>query len=189
MLKFKGKEKIMKKLNFTLLLVISAYGLFAQGNDNESSKTANANELKQKNQFQLFKNMLENRDFVLEADHLQDKYGHFIFVNSDINFVAVDSTTAIIQIGSDYRLGANGVGGVTAKGSITDWKLTEDKKQESFNLYINVMTSIGIYDLYFMIDSSGYGTATLTGLTPGQLTFGGKVVAYSKSSVFEGQSL
>ena len=39
--------------------------------------------------------MLDNKDFVLESDFLQDRYGNRILVNSTINFVAVDSTDAI----------------------------------------------------------------------------------------------
>ena len=133
--------------------------------------------------------MLENRDFVLEANYLQDRFGNRRMVNSVINFVAVDSATAIIQVGSDYRNGPNGVGGVTAKGKITKWQLTEDKKSISFYLTINVLTSIGIYDLHFSIGLWGSSTVRLSGLSAGQLTFEGNLVPYSESSVYEGRSL
>ena len=180
----------MKKIFFILLLAMSSSVLFAQKADDHSSMTRKEKrEAELEKQYQLNKQMLENKDFVLQANYLQNKYGRRFFVNSTINFVAVDSTTAVIQVGSDFRLGPNGVGGVTAKGKITHWKLTENEKQKSFNLTINVMTSIGIYDLQFSIGSSGYATASLTGLTAGHLTFEGELVPYSQSSVYEGQSL
>ncbi|MDD4968542.1 MAG: DUF4251 domain-containing protein [Paludibacter sp.] len=179
----------MKKIIIILLLAIPGIGLLAQKKAANSPVTkVEKQDSDLEKQYQLNKYMLENRDFVLEADYLQNRYGRRSVVNSTINFVAVDSTTAIIQIGSDFRVGSNGVGGVTAKGKITSWKLTENTKNMTFNLYLNVMTNIGIYDLYFSISSSGKSTALLTGLTAGQLTFEGDLVPHSESSVYEGFS-
>ncbi len=179
----------MKRIIFMLVLAMSAGALFAQSVPGFPMTKKEKRKAEQEKQYQLNKEMLENRDFVLEADYLQNKYGHRFLVNSNINFVAVDSTTAIIQIGSDYRVGANGVGGVTAKGKITRWVLKENTKQKTFYLSINVMTPIGIYDLHFSIDSSGRATAMLSGLSPGELTFEGNMVPYSESAVYEGMSL
>jgi len=177
----------MKTIIVILLFAAASTGLIAQ---NVASHSTTATKEKKQSeedvQYQLNKTMLENRDFVLEADYLQDHRGNRQFVNHMINFVQVDSTTAIIQIGSDFRNGPNGVGGITAKGEITNWKLTEDKKNKSFNLYINVMTSIGIYDLFFRIYPFGNSTALLTGLRYGQLTFEGGLQPYSESSIYQG---
>ena len=179
----------MGTIIFLLVMAFAATGILGEGNKNNPSGTQNQKEnIEQVNQFQSYKDMIENKDFVLEADYLQDIYGHRVIVNNTINFVSIDSTTAVIQVGSNYRLGANGVGGVTAKGNITNWKLTEDKKNASFDVFATVMTPIGIYDLQFDISSSGYSTVHLTGLTHGQLTFEGQVVPYSQSRVYEGMS-
>lgn len=184
------KNKLIKRFFLIFILVGGSIGVFAQDKETDaslSSKTQKCTEVTA--QSKLNKYMLTNRDFVLEANYLQNKFGDRFNVNSNINFVAVDSTTAVIQIGSDWRIGANGVGGVTAKGNISNWKLTENKKDKSYVLYFNVMTTIGIYDLTFNIDASGHATALLTGMTPGQLTFDGNLVPYSESSVYEGMSL
>ena len=180
----------MKRLVVFLSLIISASILFAQGNDENAvlTKKEKRNAELEK-EFQFTKSMLENKDFVLETDYLQDRYGNRILVNSTINFVSVDSTEAIIQIGSNFRLGPNGVGGVTAKGRINKWELTEDQKHKAFTLSLNVMTTIGIYDLFINISASGRGSATLTGMTSGRLTFDGDLVPWEKSSVFVGQHL
>lgn len=180
----------MKRIIIILILAFLSNVILAQtGDKNPAATRKEKRNAEIEEQFQLNKSMLENRDFVLEADRLLDKRGNTFIVNSTINFVAVDSATAVIQIGSNYRLGPNGVGGVTAKGKITNWKLTENKKQKSFNLTINVMTTIGIYDLSFMIGPLNSATATLTGLRAGQLTFEGRLIPYTESSVYEGQSL
>ena len=180
----------MKRLVIILGLIISASILFAQGNDENSTLTRKEKrKVEIKKQYELTKTMLENKDFVLQSDFLQDRYGNRISVSSTINFVQVDSTEATIQIGSNWGIGPNGVGGVTAKGQITKWELTENEKSKSFALRMNVMTTIGIYDLYFSINSSGSATATLTGLRAGQLTFDGDLVPWKESAIFVGQSL
>jgi len=180
----------MKRFVVFIALIISACILFAQGNDENAvpTKKEKRNAELEKD-FQLTKSMLENKDFVLETNFLQDRYGYRIPVNSTINFVSVDSTEAIIQIGSNFRIGPNGVGGVTAKGRINKWELTVDQKHKAFTLRMNVMTTIGIYDLFINIAASGRGTATLTGMTSGRLTFDGDLVPLEKSSVFVGQHL
>ncbi len=171
-----------------ILFVLAVFANMAfAGGQNEMSNKAKK-EAKAEKDYQLTKQMLENKNFVLESDFLQDRYGNRVFVNSTINFVAVDSAEAVIQIGSNYRMGYNGVGGITAKGRITNWELKEDKRH-NFTLSMNVMTSIGMYDLHFSISSSGRATARLTGLRPGQLTFDGDLVPIEESRVYEGRSI
>ena len=178
----------MKKIIFILFMAITTTGLVAQEVHSTSMTKKEKRQAEQEQQYQLNRQMLENRNFVLEADYLENKYGHRFLVNSTINFVAVDSATAVIQVGSDYRPGKNGVGGVTAKGSITHWALKEDTKHKTFYLTVNVMSSIGIFDVRFTIDSNGHTTALLTGMGPGRLTFDGNLVPHSQSSTYEGQS-
>lgn len=180
----------MKRVIILLAFIVSVNISFAQiDGENTSLSKKEIRKAQKEKLFQMVKDMIQNRSFVLEADFLQDKYGRRISVSNGINFVSVDSTEAIIQVGSNYGLGPNGVGGVTAKGMITDWELTEHKKSNSFVLRINVMTSIGIYDLHFSISQSGQTTAKLTGLRSGSLTFDGDLVPWENSSIYEGRSL
>lgn len=177
----------MRKLLIFWVLAVFANMTFAGGQNDEMTKEERKKAEAEK-EYQLTKQMLENKNFVLESDFLQDRYGNRVFVNSTINFVAVDSATAVIQVGSNYRMGPNGVGGVTARGRISKWELREDKKH-NFTLSMNVMTAIGIYDLHFSIGPSGRSTARLTGLRAGNLTFEGYLVPVEESSVYEGRSI
>ncbi len=180
----------MKKVVLMLVMALSAGLIFAQGKDDNSTMTKKEKrKAETEQQYQKTKQMLEDKNFVLESDYLQDRYGNRVIVNSTINFIAVDSATAVIQVGSNYRMGPNGVGGITAKGRITNWDLKEDPKHSTFNISMNVMTTIGIYDVNFSIGASGQATARLTGLRAGQLTFDGDLVPTGDSSVYEGQSL
>ena len=180
----------MKKLVVILLILMVSPGVWAQ-QETESSTLSKKEkrQLEQEKQFQQTQALLESRNFVLEADFLQDRYGNRVFVSSIINFIAIDSTEAVIQIGSNHSFGPNGLGGVTAKGRITNWELKSNDKKKTFRLTVNVMTSIGIYDVNFSIGSSGRTTALLTGLRRGNLSFEGNLIPLQESAVFEGNSI
>jgi len=179
----------VKKLIIFLAFVIFVNMIYAQVNDNNSLSRKEKREAKTEKEYQLIKELLQNKSFVLEANTLQDKRGRRIIVSKELNFVSVDSTEAVIQIGSNYRVGPNGVGGVTAKGRITNWEVKENQKSNRFDVRMNVMSQIGIYDVYFSVSSSGKAMAHLTGLTSGHLVFDGDIVPCSESSVYEGSSL
>lgn len=137
--------------------------------------------------FSALDTVLNDKSFVLEADFLINYYGLRVHVPSTINFIKVDSTKAILQTGSDYRFGYNGVGGVTAEGSIGGWKLDKDFKNLSYTLHFNVVTQIGTYDILMTVTADNHAMATITGLTPGRLTYDGHLVAPYNSRVFKGQ--
>jgi hypothetical protein len=177
--------------HITLIISLVCFygGVMASGQkeDNKMSRkekrAAESEQLYLKN-----KQIIEERAFVLESDFLQDRYGYRIPVTRNINFIMVDGDQAIIQIGSNVGLGPNGVGGVTAKGRITKWELQENEKKKTFNVRMNVLTSIGMYDVSLSLGNH-HSTARLTGLRPGNLTFDGDLVALEESRVFEGRSL
>jgi hypothetical protein len=130
--------------------------------------------------------MIENRNFVLEANYLGNQRGNRIVVNSTFNFIRVDSIKAVIQVGSDTRLGYNGVGGITTEGEITGWKLDKNFKKKSFYLSMSVITNLGIYDIRMDVDASGNATAYLSGLQRGQLIYEGNLVPIEESRVYKG---
>lgn len=180
----------MKKLVVALVLVFSASFVFASGNSQDTVLTRKEKrQAEAAQQYALTKSMIENKDFVLESNSLDNRYGYRFIVNPSINFVMVDNNQAVIQIGSNYGLGANGVGGVTAKGNITRWDVTKNKDQESYNIFMVVSTPIGTYDLNFDVRSGGQASARLSGLRPGHLTFNGNLIPISDSRVYEGWSI
>jgi len=181
----------MKKVVLILAFAFSTSLIFAQGSRQDSAmirKEKRKAEIEK--QYQLTKEMVESKNFVLESDFLQNRYGYRFWVSPVINFVKVEpNNEAVIQIGSDYRIGANGVGGVTAKGRITQWKVTQNKKNKTFDVTMFVSTPIGHYDVYFSILPSGQAIARLSGIYGGRLTFDGDLVSADESSVYEGWSL
>lgn len=181
----------MKKVVLILVFAISTSLVYAQGSKQGtalSRKDKRKAEMEQ--QYQLTKNMIENKNFVLESNFLQNRYGYRYPVSPVINFVKVEpNNEAVIQIGSNYLYGPNGVGGVTAKGKITQWKVMQNTKSKTFNVRMLVMTSIGTYDVSFSVLPGGQATALLTGITGGRLTFDGDLVPTGQSAAYEGWSI
>ena len=138
--------------------------------------------------FYILDSLLKAKSFVLEADYLQDRYGMRIPVVSNLNFVKVDETKGILQTGSNSNFGYNGVGGVTAEGSLGEWKIFKDFKHLSYRLQFNLNTLIGIYDISMNVSADNHATATITGLGPGKLSWEGHLETVDNSRVFKGQN-
>ena len=135
--------------------------------------------------------MLHMHRFVLEADYVGDGKGQRIPVSSNINFIGIDSTEAVIQLGTVHGSGYNGVGGITVDGRVTkyDLQIIEGKRGKSYSLMVNIMTNVGIYDITFLISELGYTDATIKSLRAGQLQYSGKLVPIGLSRVYKGSSI
>lgn len=132
--------------------------------------------------------MVEYQRFVLEADRLRDNRGNQINVSPTINFVANDSITGVIQIGSNSYVGMNGVGGITAEGPVSNYTYTFNEKSKSYNVGYNIRSTLGNYDVRMTIYSDGRADATISSTWPGQLTYTGYVVPPVQSRVYKGTS-
>jgi hypothetical protein len=125
--------------------------------------------------FQVLDTLIQSQTFILKADFLQNEYGSRIPVLSDLNFIKVDVSNAVIQTGSSSNLGYNGVGGATAEGSIRGLKVVKNLKNLIFYIRFTVVTEIGIYDVDMTINSDGSARATLSGLSRGKLVYDGRI--------------
>ncbi len=131
--------------------------------------------------------MVNQQQFVLEADYLSDKYGQRVPVTPIINFVLVDSLVGTVQFGDAMAIGYNGVGGVTVDGRITKYEYSViGKKEDSYSIRLILMSSIGTYDITLMVNSQGYADASIRGNWSGQLNYHGKLVPLTLSRVYKG---
>ena len=144
----------------------------------------------EKQKIALTQYMVESHRFVLEADFVSDGRGNRMMVSSNINFVAVDSINATLQIGTPYGIGWNGVGGITVDGRVTKFELreTESRNGKSYTIFTTIMSSIGIYDVTFQISPNGNTHATVRSTRRGQLNYEGKLVPIEVSDVFKGSA-
>ncbi len=73
----------MKKLALILTMALSVHLIFAQESDNKMMRKEKR-KAEMQAQYELTKQMLENKNFILESDFLQDRYGNRVWVSSTI---------------------------------------------------------------------------------------------------------
>lgn len=173
----------------TYFIIIAAF-LFAgnlsaqQSHKNKETKAEKTVRIESK--YQSMSRLIDKKEFILEADFRSDQHGFRLPISSTLNFIMVDSAIAVIQTGSNNGVGANGVGGLTAEGSISKWKVSKDNKRKSFVISMNVLTAIGSYDIFISVSSSGDASATMSGTKSGKLIYQGRLLSLPESRAFQG---
>ena len=183
-------KKFILVFSATLLVsFLSAQKVVNNNLEDTVIKSTNAKTHTIDDSFNAIAQLLNSKAFVIEANTITDKWGNQQMVNSNLNFIRVDSLQSTIQIGNGIGIGPNGVGGVTVEGSISSWKLVKDEKHKSFSLRMNVSTPLSFYDVFISANTSGYATATVSGMTSNNLTFRGQLVPLEDSKIYVGSHL
>lgn len=135
--------------------------------------------------------MVDQKQFVLEANYLSNQTGSRVIVNSKLNFIVIDSSKIVIQLASTTGIGGpNGMGGVTAEGNISQFQIKKfGKDQNSYSIRVLAMTAIGSYDIFFTISRSGNTDASISGNGRGRLNYHGVIIPIKQSRVFKGMSI
>ena len=136
----------------------------------------------------IVKLMLEHGTFVLEADRLRDARGNQVNVSSMINFVAIDSIHAVIQVGSNSYVGANGVGGFTVEGPVSKYEVEYSEKRGTWSVSYHVRSTSGNYDVRMSVFGEGRAEATVSSSWPGRITYSGYLYPPGVSKVYKGTS-
>ena len=185
------KTSIFKIGNLFLTIGFLLISLNSNSQDNNLSRQEQkkARRNKEYYNFQVVDSMIQRRNFILEADFLENGYGFRRPVSSNLNFIMVDTLKAVLQTGSDNgSMGSNGVGGATAEGSMQALKITKNLKNLSFNLRFTITSNIGIYDVFMTIYSNKSAQATITGLTRGKLIYDGHIQPIENSGAYKSRS-
>jgi hypothetical protein len=191
----------MKRAIFLILLVFGTIVISYGQNDRasradikeqrryERQKRQEENAAEREKRIVMTRNMVGIQRFVLEADYLSDKYGNNVPVSPTINFIMVDSLEGVIQFGSAYSIGYNGVGGETLEGRITKYEYTMmGRKKDSYSIRMIFMSPLGTYDVTLAVTPDGYADATIRGNWSGQLNYHGKLVPLGLSKVYKGHA-
>ena len=144
--------------------------------------------LEQANTATLVEYMVSQQRFVLEANMLSDRYGQNFSVSSNINFLAIDSIVAVIQIGNSMYIGSNGLGGVTIEGNVSGYEYEMNEKKGTYQVSYSIRSSMGSYDVLINIFRSGNADATVRGTFGGSIRYHGNLVSPAKSRIFKGSS-
>jgi hypothetical protein len=188
----------MRKTIIILSFCLIALPVFAQVNENPENKSGTKLTKEQKLAERQAKAesvarnvewMVLNRRFVIEADYISDQTGRRIVVNSLLNFIRIDSSQISIQIAPHTaRIGANGLGGITADGTAVKWEMKRfGKNQQLYSITLSAkMIRAGTYGVMITIGKDGSVQATLSGNDAAKIIFYGKLVSLEESKVYKG---
>ncbi|MEP0987426.1 DUF4251 domain-containing protein [Ekhidna sp.] len=130
--------------------------------------------------------LVQNKSFALEADLLQSRYATFNVIQ-DNNFIKVEGDEIIIQTANFNRIGWNGLGGITVRGKIIDYDVSENKKR--MNVSITASTfELGNVNINLSLGKNGNATANLTGNFGLRTTFIGDIAALNRLDQFQGMT-
>jgi len=184
------KTMKMKMVNLFFVLGFFLISLFSNSQDIKLTRQERKEVRKAQldANFNILDSLLNAKNFVLEADYLQNNFGVRIPVLSTLNFIKIGGSKGVLQTGSALSMGYNNVGGVTAEGNIGAWEINKNIKKLSYTLHFSLLTQIGHYDVFMMVNSDNNASATITGLGPGQLTWVGHLETIDNSRIFKGQN-
>jgi len=173
-------------ISMCLLLSGSAGSAYSQESKPTRQEKKEARKLALEANYIILDSILTNKGFVIEADYLSNRYGDKAPVSSNINFIRVTGDKGVLQTGSTFARGSNGVGGTTAEGNIGSYEITKFPKSKSYKVRFNIQTGIGHYDVILNVSANARADATITGLGRGDLTWEGHLVTLGNSRTFKG---
>jgi hypothetical protein len=186
----------MKKLIYILVLIMLGGALQAQSSTlskkeqrlllKEEKKRLHEEEAKV--MAKLVEYMIKDARFVLEAEMIYDRSGQSFQVPSAINFLKLDSTVGVIQVGSNNGIGRNGVGGTTIEGSVENYTYKKDEKRQTYTARFDIRSPFGIYTVTVNTMSGGKSEASISGNFGPSLRFSGPLVHPAQSRVYQGSA-
>jgi len=175
----------------TALALFMAFNLSAQEEKTKKELRQEKKELKKKEflaKQALGKALLENKDFVLEANLLTGKKGQTAQALPKINFIAINGSHIHMQLGSANTLGWNGVGGITFEGEANTYEVYDDSKSDRVGVRIRY-SSMYSRDIITIDLSINGERATARVVSEGRiLTMQGSYMSRSESNVFVSQN-
>mgnify|MGYP000113404995 CR=1 FL=1 len=133
------------------------------------------------------KKSINQMDFVLEGSQIQLRSGANFFVNTNTNFIMVQGNQATIQVASLQGAGANGLGGITVEGTVSNLKYSVSNNG-NVNLSMMVQgTKISASINLTLTHGTNSAYATIQpNFNSQRLTMTGILVPYSQSKIFMG---
>lgn len=183
----------MKKLALLSLVLSLTLSVFGQQEEKKLTRKERREIQKQEQQAlseQMAKILavaIDEKQWVLEANTLAGKRGSTVNVNSSLNFVAVEGEEAFVQLGSDSRMGQNGVGGVSVRGRVTKYEVNKNEKKGTYFITLFVSSALGSFDIRLDCNADGQiANATVQGNTSNRVQYRGIVVPIQQSTVYKG---
>lgn len=182
----------MKKGTLIILFLLAASFVFAQELEPKKKLTRQEKkELKQQKKEETRKEvekLVLSKQFVLQADYVRNRMGQTIPVNNSINFVAVDSSRALFQFGAFSASGANGLGGFTVQGKVSDLEIKPHKRNGSYFVNFKLKDKGGSFDVFMHVSTSGRADARVYAYTGARMSYDGFITSFKDTDIIKGRT-
>jgi hypothetical protein len=157
----------------------------------EQMRRKKAKSEKRKVSHDYYLQLLQKKYFVFQADYLTDTQGNSFILSPDVNFMSVSGDNVVLQFGFDDVIGWNGVGGITVRGTLFNYRLDQGKKNKGLNVRSDMHIIGPGLPPHINLWVSDDGTAQLTILTGtgDQVTLFGRIMAPEKAYIYKGVPL
>lgn len=193
-------KKIAYILNIVLVLVFLSTGMVYSQNSRISRKEKRKLEhLRKKKDHkkdislskQYYYNLLRKRYFVFTADFAVNDEGVSFVTNPQINFISVIGDSITFQFGRNGRIGWNGVGGITAHGTVNGYKFNPGNNKRGMTVTSSAIVNGPAMPPRFTLYVSDDGTAQLVLQTGNgeMLTLSGRIYSPQNPGVYEGEGM
>lgn len=182
----------MKKLIASLLGLLIVVGLSAQNSsDNRKLTRAERKEIKAQERAERKEKIIaaiKDRQFVIEAYILEDRYGRFFQVSPVTNFVLVDSVEATIQFGLPGRIGGwNGLGGITDQGRVRNIEFPKKMSKYGVSFEMDVQgPAFGSSRVYVDVNEEGLAVMRFSGAFGARFNMRGNFELLEDSNIYKG---
>ena len=181
----------MKKyILFLIIIFLSGAAIAQEASSNK--KAAKKARKAEKNRIALdnsqkLKSIITTKKFVLEAQTLFDRTGTSYLLSPTTNFVGFDGENSTIQLSFNGLIGWNGIGGITIDGKIKKLEIKGKEDQSNFSINASVLNKGGgLVTMIFRVSSDGNARVDMSGSFGERLSFQGRIVSLSETSVYKG---
>jgi hypothetical protein len=181
----------MKKfMSLLLAMLLGSVLVFGQEGQDLSKKEMRKLRKEQKkeervNNLAMYTQVAEDKEWVLEAHTVYNKYGNSFQMDPTINFVSISKNEAVIQLGVNGFIGYNGLGGITLEGNVTNYEVMKEDETVMIR-FIAMGSAMGPVDVIARISPDGFGRLTVSGNWGRRLTFAGYFLPYENSRTYTG---
>lgn len=131
-------------------------------------------------------NAIEDGYFVLQATEVRNSYGHYeMGLNDNTNFMLMQGDKGIFQVAFNNMIaGANGLGGITLHGRISNKNIKYDKKGNAILTYTMIGRRMNASVTITVFNGSDQAIADVfPTLGNGRITLRGRLVPYLNESI------
>ncbi len=135
--------------------------------------------------------LLKEKYFVFQADFLTGPQGASFILSPDINFMSINGNNVVLQFGFNGVIGWNGVGGITVRGTLSDYQVHLGKKKNNLYMTTNVnLIGPGLPpNIYLNVSDDGTAQLTIQPAGGAPIMVYGQIVSPKEADIFIGESL